>query len=245
MQAWAAERPGLGPGRFLSAARRTKAAVSINVRRTPSNSLVIERCAPGTGPGGRAIGLSQSGAAGDRLGVGGGGPAAGHAVRGGGFDKRAPNPLQLSASGRRRAVRSVDRSKAKGFAPEPHQRALPSGLPPRASPWNPSLRLVDGEGGACGVDVVRPAARCRRHALPPPHQPIETDGSQRLAFGGAWAAMSGPRGAKPPGGVQGQSPWPSFTQSDAHHLSTSLPDTWPPWRVLPLRPRPSSRPAAP
>ncbi len=28
---------------------------------------------------------------------------------------------------------------AGGFAPGPHQRALPSGLPPRAGPWNPSL----------------------------------------------------------------------------------------------------------
>jgi hypothetical protein len=41
---------------------------------------------------------------------------------------------------------SRDRSKARGVAPGPHQRALPSGLPPRASPWNPLLGW--GEGGA-------------------------------------------------------------------------------------------------
>jgi hypothetical protein len=91
-----------------------------------------------------------------------------------------------------------DRRKARGVAPGPHQRALPSGLPPRASPWNPLVGC--GKGGA-----LRAGLGCRdrigdrrcdpgspvRPATPLPYR-SQMNGFQRLAFGG------GSRGAKPP-----------------------------------------------
>ncbi len=95
-----------------------------------------------------------------------------------------------------------------GLRPGPHQGALPLGTPPRASPWNPSLGVGDGEG-ACGHGEGAPSGVPDGAPSPCPHapspSPTPTDGVQRLRL---WW---GSRGQSPLAG-SGAEPRPCFDQ---------------------------------
>ena len=115
-------------------------------------------------------------------------------------------------------------SKARGFAPGPHQGALPLGSPPRAEPLGPFTGEVGREGGpapawvAARPTIVGRAATSRCRSPSRPTSP--TDGLQRRCL--CW----GVQGAKPPGGFQGRAlallPPPVTAPAAASGLTAAL-----------------------
>ena len=86
----------------------------------------------------------------------------------------------------------AEQSKARGFAPGPHQRALPSGLPPRAEPLGPfTWSGWTGGGHVMRLPSVPTIAGIEgsRITWPPPVQPLQTDGLQRLRL--CWGIQGG------------------------------------------------------
>src|SRR5208337_1192613 len=114
---------------------------------------------------------------------------------------RARQSAPAAAPGNR-----ANRGKARGFAPGPHQGALPLGSPPRAEPLEP-FSWLDEREGACAAAAFPTAGRkgCGGASPLPLIQPKRMD-CKGSAFAG------GP-GGKAPGRVSGQSPdLPSFTR---------------------------------
>ena len=95
---------------------------------------------------------------------------------------------------------SGDRSKARGFAPGRHQRALPGSA--KGGALCPLREGLDGRGdGAPRRVAARPTLLGRAAPIaapvPPPVQPLQPLDCKGAAFAGAWAAKR-TKGAKPP-----------------------------------------------
>src|SRR5271165_3058400 len=120
---------------------------------------------------------------------------------------------------RSRQGNRANRRKARGFAPGPHQGALPLGSPPRAMPLEPSTLVRRWEGGRCRRRHTGDR-RCDGGGTGPP--PISEP--KRMDCKGI--AFTGGRGGKAPWRVSGRSP--------------DLPFVCP--TALSIGPRPVSRP---
>ncbi len=126
-------------------------------------------------------------------------------------DAAAPTLDRMAASGQPgagpvpampRRGRSGAPKQGRGFAPGPHQGALPLGTPPRASPWNPSLGVWGWGGGGWAGRRCRPA--CRTAPVPCPPAPSPSPHSQ--SWSPEAAASGGGPGGKAPWRVSGRSP---------------------------------------
>ena len=117
-----------------------------------------------------------------------------------GSDRTHRGPGQRQAPGQ-----SGEGSKARGFAPGPHQRALPLGSPPRAAALG-TRSLVAVREGHCGIGLGcldhagdrrrDPGSPGQSRNAPPSPQPNEWISKGRRLWWGS-------RGQSPPGGFQG------------------------------------------